>query len=86
MDISDSTLRSPAKSLHKLAQEKDFGLATAPKAFRVKLNRFPYKVTVFENRIKRVQACTDARGHHFQHLLISAQRLSERTLLSLISL
>jgi hypothetical protein len=23
----------------------------------------------FANVIKRVQACTDARGHHFQHLL-----------------
>jgi hypothetical protein len=24
---------------------------------------------VFVNKIKRVQACIDARGHHFQHLL-----------------
>jgi hypothetical protein len=24
---------------------------------------------VFVNKINRVQACTDARGHHFQHLL-----------------
>jgi hypothetical protein len=24
---------------------------------------------VFANKIKRVQACTDARGHHFQHIL-----------------
>jgi hypothetical protein len=24
---------------------------------------------VFANRIKRVQACIDSRGHHFQHLL-----------------
>jgi hypothetical protein len=23
---------------------------------------------VFSNKIKRVQACIDARGHHFQHL------------------
>ena len=23
----------------------------------------------FANKIKRVQACIDARGHHFQHLL-----------------
>jgi len=22
---------------------------------------------VFANKIKRVQACTDVRGHHFQH-------------------
>jgi len=24
---------------------------------------------VFANKIKRVQACIDPRGHHFQHLL-----------------
>jgi hypothetical protein len=24
---------------------------------------------MFANKIKRVQACVDARGHHFQHLL-----------------
>jgi hypothetical protein len=24
---------------------------------------------VFANKIKRVQACIDARGHHFQHRL-----------------
>jgi hypothetical protein len=32
---------------------------------------------LFANKIKRVQACIDARGHHFQHLSISAQPLSE---------
>jgi transposase len=31
MDISDSMLWSPSKSLHKLAQEKDIELATAHK-------------------------------------------------------
>ena len=31
MDISDSMLRSPSKSLHKLAQEEDIRLATAHK-------------------------------------------------------
>jgi hypothetical protein len=34
---------------------------------------------VFANKIKLVQACIDARGYHFQHLLLSAQLLSERT-------
>jgi hypothetical protein len=24
---------------------------------------------VFANKIRRVQACIDARGHHFQHLM-----------------
>jgi transposase len=55
MDISDSTLRSPSKSLRKLAQEKDNGLA--------------YLQKVFANKIKWVQACIDAHGHYFQHLL-----------------
>jgi len=32
---------------------------------------------VFANKIKRVHACIDARGHHFQHSCVSAQRLSE---------
>jgi hypothetical protein len=32
MDISDSMLRSPSKSMRKLAQEKDIGLATVHKA------------------------------------------------------
>jgi hypothetical protein len=55
MDISDSMLQSLSKSLRKLAQEKDIGLADLQK--------------VFANKIKRVQACIDARGHHFQHRL-----------------
>jgi hypothetical protein len=33
---------------------------------------------VFANKIKRVQACLDARGHHFQQPFVSAQRLSGR--------
>jgi transposase len=32
MDICDSMLRSPSKSLRKMAQEEDMGLATAHKA------------------------------------------------------
>jgi hypothetical protein len=32
MDISDSMLQSPLKSLRKLAQEKYIGIATAHKA------------------------------------------------------
>jgi transposase len=27
------------------------------------------KDNVFANKLKRVQACIDVRGHHFQHLL-----------------
>jgi hypothetical protein len=48
MDVSDSMLRSPSKSLRKLAQEKDIALATAHKAVREKLNLFPYKVTAVQ--------------------------------------
>jgi hypothetical protein len=44
MDISDSMLRSPSKSLRKLAQE-NAKRATAHNAARKKLNLFPYKVT-----------------------------------------
>jgi hypothetical protein len=62
MDISDSMLRSPSKSLPKLAQEKDMRLATAHKAVREKWNLFPYKATA-------VQVLKPARGNHFQHLL-----------------
>jgi transposase len=32
MDVCDSMLRGLSKSMHKLAQEKDIGLATANKA------------------------------------------------------
>jgi transposase len=45
MDISDSMLRSPSKSLRKLAQGKYVGLTTAHKAVREKFQPFPYKVT-----------------------------------------
>jgi transposase len=51
MDICDSMLRSPSKSLRKLAQEKDIGLATAHKAVRAKLNLFPYKVTAVQESV-----------------------------------
>jgi hypothetical protein len=37
---------------------------------------------VFVNKIKRFQACIDARGHHIQHLFLSAQRLFEHTVLT----
>jgi hypothetical protein len=45
MDFSDSMLRSASKSLRKLAQEKNIGLATAHKAVREKRNLFPHKAT-----------------------------------------
>jgi transposase len=43
MDFSDSMLRSPSKSLRKLVQEKNIGLATAHKAVREKLKLFTQK-------------------------------------------
>jgi hypothetical protein len=62
MDISDSMLRSPSKSLRKLAQEKYIGLVTAHKAVRGKWNLFPYKVTEFQefkstDHEKRIRYC-----------------------------
>jgi hypothetical protein len=68
MDISDSMLRSPSKSLRKLAQEKNIGLATAITAYVRNISQADLQ-KVSANKIKRVQACIDARGHHFQHLL-----------------
>jgi hypothetical protein len=44
LDISDSMLQSQSKSLHKLAQKEDIGLATVHKVVREKLNLFPYKI------------------------------------------
>ena len=44
LDISDSLLQSPSKSLQKLAQQHDIGLATAHKAVRRQLKLFPYKI------------------------------------------
>jgi hypothetical protein len=62
MDISDSMLRSPPKSLCKVVQEKDIGFATAHKVVREKLNLFPYKVTVVQelklaDHKKRIHYC-----------------------------
>jgi hypothetical protein len=48
MDISNSMLRSPSKSLSKLVQEKDIGLAKARKTVLEKTNLFPYKATAVQ--------------------------------------
>jgi len=48
IDISHSMLRRPSKSLRKLVQQADIGLATAHKAVREKLELFPYIVTAVQ--------------------------------------
>jgi hypothetical protein len=48
IDIPDSMLHSPSKSLHKLAQEKDIRLATEHKVVEEKFNLFLYKVTAVQ--------------------------------------
>jgi transposase len=58
MDISDSMLRSPSKSLRKLAQEKDIWLSTTHKAVRENLNLFPYKVTAVQELKPADHKCT----------------------------
>jgi hypothetical protein len=63
MDISDSMLRSPSKSLCKLAQEKYVGLATAHKAVRERLNLFQHKVTAVQ------ELKTADHGKRIQQLL-----------------
>jgi transposase len=62
MNISDSMLLNPSKSLRKLAQEKDIGIATAHKAVREELNLFPYTVTAVQelklaDHEKRIRYC-----------------------------
>jgi hypothetical protein len=44
------------------------GLKTAVTVFIRNISQVDMQ-KVFANKIKRVQACIDARGHHFQHLL-----------------
>jgi transposase len=76
MDIYGSMMWSPTKSLRKLAQEKDIGLATAQKAVREKLNLLPYKVTAVQElkpAYHETRSCTS-----LPTLSISAQRFSER--------
>jgi hypothetical protein len=43
-------------------------LKTAVTAFMTNISQADLQ-KVFANKIKRIQAWTDARGHHFQHLL-----------------
>jgi hypothetical protein len=62
MDISVSMQRNPSKSMRKLAQKKNIGLATAHKAAREKFNLFPYKVTAVQklrpaDHKKRIRYC-----------------------------
>jgi hypothetical protein len=53
-------LQSPSKSLCKLVQEEDIMHSDFPNSDMQKM---------LANKIKWVQACVDACGHHFQHLL-----------------
>lgn len=46
--ISDKMLRSPSKSMRRLAQESDISVYTAHKAVREKLCLFPYKITAVQ--------------------------------------
>lgn len=62
LDISDSVLQNPSKSLRKLAQKHDIGLGTIHKAVRRELQLFPYRImAVQELKItdheKRLRYC-----------------------------
>ncbi|XP_076319811.1 uncharacterized protein LOC143230330 [Tachypleus tridentatus] len=62
LDISDSVMQSPSKSLRKLAQQHDIGLGTAHKAVRKKLKLFPYKIMAVQeleatDNEKRIRYC-----------------------------
>jgi len=43
-------------------------LKTAITAYIINISQADLQ-KVLANEVKRVQACIDARGHHFQHLL-----------------
>jgi hypothetical protein len=58
MDISDSLLQSPSKSLHKLAEEEDTRLATVHKVVREKLNPYAFKVTAVQKLKPADNKCT----------------------------
>lgn len=69
LDISDSMAQSPKKSMRKLAQQHDIGVATAHKAVRQELNLFPYKVRCVQelkpsDNDKRLNYC-----HWFQRFI-----------------
>jgi hypothetical protein len=77
MDISDSMLPSPSKSLPKLAQEKYIGLAIAHKAVREKIEPLPIQ----SNSGASIETGLYRRSWtSLPTPFISAQRLSERTL------
>ena len=62
LDISDSMLQSPLKSLRKLAQQHDIGLATAHKVVRRQLKLFLYEIMAVQelkttNHEKRLHYC-----------------------------
>ena len=62
LNISDSMLQSQSKSLRKLAQQHDIGLATAHKAVRRELKLFPYKIMAVQelkttDHEKRLRYC-----------------------------
>jgi transposase len=61
MDISDSMLRSPLKSLRNLAQEENIGLATAHKTVREKLQLFPHNVTA----VQELKPADHQKGIHY---------------------
>jgi Na+/phosphate symporter len=44
-------------------------LKTAITAYLINISQADLQ-KVFANKIERVQACIDARGHHFQHILL----------------
>jgi hypothetical protein len=62
------TVRSSKTAVHRDRPRTLNGLKTAVTAYIRNISQADLQ-KVFANKIKRFQACTDARGHHFQHLL-----------------
>lgn len=63
LNISDRLLRSPSKSIRKLAQETGVSLGCAHKAVKKKLHFFPYKV----HAVQELKPADHAKRLHYCH-------------------
>jgi hypothetical protein len=66
--FDDKTWGAAKSAVHRDRPRSPIELKTAITAYIRNISQADLQ-KVFANKIKRVQACIDARGHHFQHLL-----------------
>ena len=63
-------LQSPSKSLRKLVQQHDIGLATAHKAVRRELKLFPYKIMA----VQELKTTDHKKQLHYYDVLFAISR------------